>query len=76
MGVAAEVPQDGGRAPEGGLGVHHPVGLEEGIDEGPPRVCGAQVLAPARKVEFAAVVGLPQRLDKLPAKDSTEDFHG
>ena len=53
MGVATEVPQDGGRAPEGGLGVHHPVGLEEGVDEGAPRRRVAQVLAAAGQIEFA-----------------------
>jgi len=35
MGVATEIPQDGGRAAEGRLGVDDPVGLEEGVDEGP-----------------------------------------
>ena len=29
IGVAAEIPQDGGRPAEGRLGLDHPVGLEE-----------------------------------------------
>ncbi len=36
MGIAPEIAQDGGRAPEGRLGVDDPVRLEEGVDEGPP----------------------------------------
>ena len=52
MGVAPEVAQDGGRAAEGRLGVDHPVGLEERIDEGVPLRRVAQVLGAAREVEF------------------------
>jgi len=32
MGVAPEIPQDGGGATEGGFGIDHPVGLKERID--------------------------------------------
>ena len=49
MGVAPEVAQDGGRATEGRLSVDDPVGLEERVDEGPPRGGVAQVLAAARR---------------------------
>ena len=44
MCVPPEIPQDGCRATEGWLGVDHPVGLEERIDECPPRRLGVQVL--------------------------------
>ena len=37
MGVAPEVSEDGHSPTEGWLGVDDPVGLEERIDEGPPR---------------------------------------
>ena len=36
MGVAPEVPQDGGGAAEGRLRIDDPVGLEERVDEGVP----------------------------------------
>jgi len=76
MGVAPEVTQDGGCAPEGGLRVDHPVGVEERVDEGAPRSRRAQVLAAAGEVKFVAVVGAAKRLDILAAKDLTEDRHG
>jgi hypothetical protein len=56
VGVATEIPQDSGRAAEGRLGVDHPVGLEERVDEGSPRRRGAQMLAAARQVEFVPIV--------------------
>ena len=40
MGVAPEIPEDGGGAPEGWLGVDDPVRFEEGVDEGAPRHWG------------------------------------
>jgi hypothetical protein len=55
MGVAPEVPEDGVCATKGRLGVHHPVSVEERVDEGPPRRRIAQMLAPAGQVEFVAV---------------------
>jgi hypothetical protein len=63
MGVAPEVTQDGGCAPEGGLRIDHPVGVEERVDEGAPRSRRAQVLAAAGEVKFVAVVGAAKRLD-------------
>ena len=45
MGIAAEIAQDGRRAPEGRLDVDHPVGREERVDEGAPRGGGAEMLA-------------------------------
>ena len=47
MGVAPEIAQDGGRTTEGRLGIHHPVGLEERIDEGVPLRRVAEVLGVA-----------------------------
>ena len=76
MGVAPEIAQDGGRPTEGRLGVDDPVGLEERVDEGVPLRRVAQVLAAAGEVEFVPVVRASERLDKLPAKDATEDLHG
>ena len=76
MGIAPEVAQDGGRATEGRLGVDDPVGLEERVDEGVPLRRVAQVLGGAGEVEFVLVVRAAERLDKLPAKDPTEDLHG
>ena len=76
MGVAPEIAQDGGRAPEGRLGVDDPVGLEERVDEGAPLRRVTQVLAATGEVEFVLVVRAAERLDKLPAKDATEDLHG
>jgi hypothetical protein len=55
MGVAPEVLEDGVCATKGRLGVHHPVSVEERVDEGPPRRRIAQMLAPAGQVEFVAV---------------------
>jgi hypothetical protein len=69
MGVAPEIPEDSGCAPEGGLGVDDPVGVEEGVDEGAPRHWGAQMLGTPGQVELVAVVRASERLDKLPAKD-------
>ena len=76
MGVAPEVPEDGGRATKGWLGVDHPVGLEERVDEGPPRRRVSEVLAPPSEIELVPVVRPSERLDKLPTEDSTEDLHG
>ena len=76
MGVSTEIPKDGGRPPEGRLGVDHPVGVEERIDEGVPLRGVAQGLGGAREVEFVPVVRPAQRRDKLPAKDATEYLHG
>ena len=55
MGVAPEIPEDGGCAPEGELGVDDPVRFEEGVDEGMPRHWGAQMLVAAGQVELVAV---------------------
>jgi hypothetical protein len=55
MRIAPEISQDGGRSPEGGLGVHDPVRLEESVDEDPPLGRVTQVRAAAGEVEFAAV---------------------
>jgi hypothetical protein len=56
VGVATEIPQDSGRPAEGRLGVDHPVGLEEGVDETPPGRPIAQVLTAAAQIEFTPVV--------------------
>ena len=53
MGIAPEIAQDGGRAPEGRLGVDDPVRLEEGVDEDPPLRRVTQVLAATGEVELA-----------------------
>ena len=76
MGVAPEIPEDGGGAPEGRLGIDHPVGLEERVDEGAPRGGRPQVLTVAGEVELATVGGVPEGLDKLASKHPTEDVHG
>ena len=76
MGVAPEIAQDGGRAPEGGLGVHHPIGREERVDEGVPLRRGTEVLAATGEFELVVVVRAAERLDKLPAKDATQDLDG
>src|SRR5262249_3722078 len=76
MGIASEVPQDGCSATEGRLGVYHPVGVEERVDEGPPRCRIPQVLAAAGQVELVAVVRASYLSKKLPAKDTTEALHG
>ena len=52
MGIAPEIAQDGRCATEGRLGVDHPVGLEERIDEGVPLRRVTQVLGAAGEVEF------------------------
>ena len=46
MRVAPEIPEHSPRAAEGGLRVHDPVGVEEGVDEGVPLRRVLQVLAP------------------------------
>ena len=76
MGVAPEVAQHGGRSAEGRLRVDDPVRLEERIDEGVPLRRVAQVLGGAGEIEFVPGVRAPERVDKLPAKDPTEDLHG
>jgi hypothetical protein len=76
MGVAPEVAQHGGGPTEGRFGIDDPVGLEERVDEGLPRSGVAEVLAPPSEIEFVPVVRPSERLDELPAEDSTEDFTG
>src|SRR5262245_35924854 len=75
MGVAPEIPQDGGGATVGWLGVDHPVGVEEPVDETSPRGAVAEVLGATGEVELIPVVRASERRDKFPAKDSTEGLH-
>src|SRR4029450_11054924 len=53
----------------------HPVGPKAPVNEGPPRRGVSEVLAPASEIELVPVVGMAECLDKLPAKDPTEDLH-
>ncbi len=76
MGIPAQVAQHRGCSAKRGLGVHHPVGVEEGIDEGVPLRRGVQVLSGAGQVEFVPIVRAAERLDKFPPKDAAEDFDG
>ena len=76
MGIAPEIAQHGRCATKGRLGVDHPVGLEKRVDEGAPLRRVMEVSGAAGEIELVPVVGAPQRVDKLPAKDPTQDFHG
>jgi hypothetical protein len=76
MGVAPEVPKDGGRAAEGRLRVDDLVGVEEGIDESPPGFRRLEVVTVAGEVEVPVVVRVAERRDKLPAEDGAEDADG
>ena len=75
MRVPPEVAQYGGGAAEGRLRIDDPVGLEEGVDEGPPLRGVAEVLGGAGEIELASGVGAAKLLDKLPTKEPTEDLH-
>jgi hypothetical protein len=57
MGVAPEIPEDGRGTAEGRLGIDHPVGLEERIDEGPLRDGVSQVFTASGEVELVSVIG-------------------
>ena len=52
MGVTPEVSEDSRGPAKGWLDVDHPVGLEERVDEGPPRSGVSEVLAPASEIEL------------------------
>ena len=71
MGVPPEIPKDGGRPTERGLGRDHPVGVEERVHEAVPGGPVTQVLTASGEIEFVPVVRASQALDKLPAKDLT-----
>lgn len=76
MGIAPEIPQDGGSAAEGGLGVDDPVSLEERIDESPPRRRVSEVLIAAGQLELVPVVRPSKRLDNFPRKTRLRTFTG
>ena len=45
MGIASEIPEDGGGPAEGRLDVHDPIGAKQCVDEGVPLRRAAQMLA-------------------------------
>ena len=67
MRVAPEVAQDGGRPTEGRFGIDDPVGLEERVDEGPPRASGlggARSLQRDRARSGRTPVGAPRQTSR------------
>jgi len=76
MGIASEIPEDGGGPAEGRLDVHDPIGAKQRVNEGVPLGRLAERRRDAAEVQLAARVRTAEALDEFATKHPTQNFHG